>query len=254
MQKSKIEWTDSTWNPITGCTPASEGCKNCYAKKIAETRLKMPDFSKITYYPERLNQITPRQKPKRVFVCSMGDLFHKKVKHEWQIDILLEMVKCSQHTFIILTKRPEEMRLFFDYTYLSQFTLLKRKYPLNNLWLGVTCENQKSADERIPILLSIPAKVHFVSCEPLLEEIDLIKFHHLKNVKNKISWVIAGCETGTNRRPTEHDWIDSLICQCETYKMPIFVKQIEENNKIIKCPKINGKQYLNYPAEAQKGE
>ncbi len=207
MNKTKIEWTDATWNPVTGCTPVSEGCANCYAKRMA-TRLagrcgypKDEPFA-VTLHPDRLDQPLHWKKPRMIFVCSMGDLFHEDVP-SCLLDIPFDFVNqvfaiaamCPQHTFQILTKRPERMLEYLttwpnprevedrrdavEIRMNSEHELSHQRYwvidtwPLPNIWLGVTCENQAAADERIPLLLQCPAAVRFVSIEPMLEAVDV---------------------------------------------------------------------------------
>ncbi len=158
--KSKIEWLDggASWNPIAGCTPISEGCANCYAKTMAETRLRgmfgydKENPFKIAYHFNKLEQPLKWKKPRKIFVCSMGDLFHEDVPTGLIIDIFGVITGADRHTFLILTKRPERMKSFMEY--INRF----RTTPLKNVWLGVTAENQRTADERIPILLSFPAE------------------------------------------------------------------------------------------------
>ena len=224
--KSKIEWLDggASWNPITGCTPISEGCANCYAKTMAETRLRgmfgydKEDPFKVTFHEDKLDQPLKWKKPRKVFVCSMGDLFHEDVPDE-RIDQIMSIILASyiftntrKHTFILLTKRAERMRHYFRYRepmemfktwinicpifsgdvsitfselvkdavygswYKTDSGYINKLWPLPNLWLGVTAENQRTADERIPILLSTPAAKRFVSVEPMLEAMNLTCF------------------------------------------------------------------------------
>jgi len=169
MNKSKIEWTEVTWNPVTGCTPISPGCENCYAKRMA-TRLRgrcgypKDDPFRVTLHPERLNEPLSWKKPRRVFVCSMGDLFHDDVDGGFLCRVFDTIMAAEQHIFLVLTKRPKRMRDFFKRCIHG---------TISNLWVGVTVENQEAANKRIPLLLQTPAAVHFVSCEPLLGPVDL---------------------------------------------------------------------------------
>lgn len=193
MSKSKIQWTEYSWNPVCGCTKVSAGCQNCYAEKMAmrlaamgmATPSKNPEYmgfeegwdGHIELCEHRLDQPLHWKKPRRIFVCSMSDLFHEKVPFEF-IDRVFDVIinKAPQHIYQILTKRPQRMKEYLDrwieayntfYLGLQEFTQFH-----NHLWLGVSVENQKAADERIPILLRIPAAKRFVSCEPALEGID----------------------------------------------------------------------------------
>jgi protein gp37 len=221
MTKSKIEWTDRVWNPVTGCTKVSPGCANCYAERMAKRlrgRCGYPvenPFS-VTLHQDKLVQ-PAFWKPSKVFVCSMSDLFHEDVKTEWLIAIFKRINLYRSHTFQILTKRPERMLQFFNSTN-QQFN------NLPNVWLGVSAENQQTADERIPILLQIPAAVRFVSCEPLLGPIDL-KLQTADCQLPTLNWVICGGESGPGARPMHPDWARSLRDQCQAAGVPFFFKQ-----------------------------
>lgn len=178
---SKIEWTDHTWNPITGCTKTSEGCRNCYAENMAK-RFRGQDGFKLTLHPEKLDIPLMRKKPTTYFVCSMSDLFHEDVPFEFIEKIFNTMVESPQHTFQVLTKRPERMAQFFawwnwfdgEWSGKEKYLALSHDKPFfPNIWLGVTAENQKEASHRIPILLAMPTALRFISVEPMLEAIDL---------------------------------------------------------------------------------
>jgi protein gp37 len=263
MANTKIEWTDKVWNPITGCTPISEGCKNCYAKKMA-CRLQgrhgydKTDPFKITIHSEdKFLEPLKWRKPANVFVCSMGDLFHKDVPTA-EIDKVFAIAAIlPKHNFLFLTKRPERMAEYFSTPakqlaerweeaiyamgisdknddvdsvacYLHNICALG--WPLKNIWLGVTVENQQAADQRLHYLNSIRAAVKFVSCEPLLSGINFkqslgesLKWH-AGGLKNCLSWVIAGGETGHNARPIISNWVESLQKQCAYNSIPFFFK------------------------------
>lgn len=197
---SKIEWTDETWNPITGCTPVSEGCINCYAKRMAyrlRGRFDYPQDEpfRVTFHPDKLDEPLKWIKPRRVFCCSMGDLLHKDVPFEHINKIFAIARLCSHHKFILLTKRPKRILEYYEYLdkydkterVLSEKQLINDAienisgdlfpyapivstagWPLPNVWLGVSIANQKDADEWIPILLQIQAAVRIVSVEPML--------------------------------------------------------------------------------------
>ena len=229
MLKTKIPYVDKTWNPITGCSAISEGCKNCYAKRMANRlrgRYGYPadDPFKVTFHPDRLKEPEKWKKPCKVFVCSMGDLFHEDVDdfdfEQARLDIWHIMESCPQHTFLILTKRPAIMRGF-----------CMTKEPMKHIWLGVTAENQDRADDRIPILLSIPAAVHFVSIEPMLGPVNLNLCWECQveprkcHEHNKIDWVIAGPETGPGARECKSEWIEDLYEQCCLANIPFFDKR-----------------------------
>ena len=238
---TKIEWADEVWNPVTGCTPISEGCQNCYAWRMANRlrgRCGYPadDPFRVTLHPERLGEPLRWKEPRRVFVCSMGDLFHEDVPRWMRFEVMDIILQAKQHTFLILTKRPANMKEFFEWYYSKAGRTIE---TIKNLWLGVTAENQQRADERIPILLQIPAAVRFVSVEPMLGPVDLSLSDGvdlsmsvgtgLKPGKsyliNSLDWVICGGETGPNARSMHPDWVRSLRDQCVEAGVPFFFKQ-----------------------------
>jgi len=250
MSKTKIEWSDVTYNPVTGCTPISEGCDNCYAKRMAQ-RLRgrygypFDDPFKVTLHHDRLSDPLKLKKPRIIFTCSMGDLFHEDVPFEFIRQIFLETKVSSLkgptfrgHTFIFLTKRPGRMLQFWNW-HKEKYRKYPNDYfisddataPNKYIWLGVTAENQQRADERIPLLMQIPAAVRFVSCEPLLSLVNLNLCHECQiepnkctDEHNKIDLVIAGGETGPGARSMHPDWIRSLRDQCQDAETPFFFK------------------------------
>lgn len=263
MSKTKIDWADMVWNPVTGCSKISEGCQNCYAERMSK-RLQLMAPKKysqgfsVKCHPEALQEPLKIKKPQRIFVCSMGDLFHDDVPFEFIAQVYGIMSICKQHTFIVLTKRPQKALEFYQWCEKRQQELYKEpadqniyleylpgeivgpyteKYgdespdeiPLNNVWLGVTAENQTRADERIPILLQIPATVRFVSIEPMLSEIDLqyLCFNGADGFGSlpDLDWVICGGETGPGARPMHPDWVRFLRDQCAAANVPLFFKQ-----------------------------
>ncbi len=233
---SKIEWCDVTWNPITGCTPISEGCQNCYAQRMAN-RLQgrfgypaKPNQFDVTLHASQLG--TPygwTKKPRRIFVCSMGDLYHPDVKEAWR-GIVYDRIRLvyPYHTFMLLTKRPENIQQSFE-AYKNK--TIDSAWPKNQrLWLGVTAENQKRADERIPVLLQIPVAVRFVSVEPMLGPVDLLGQEHIGRIHSKheverLDWVIAGPETGPGARECKPEWIEDLYEQCKAAGVSFFDKR-----------------------------
>lgn len=261
---SKIEWTNETWNPIIGCTKVSPGCDNCYAEKMAcrlasmEHNISAYDYRYIvngtefdkptkwngeTFFAEsQINKPLKRKKPTKYFVCSMGDLFHKSVSFQDVTGIIEIIEKCKQHTFQILTKRPERMKEYFDLLLNGALDYTKlAALPIKNLWLGVTAENQEQAENRIPVLLQIPAKVHFVSIEPMLSFIDLMPaiFYEFEGWKlgienpPKIDWVICGGESGHKARLINPGWVETLRDQCKKLRIPFFFKQWGEHLPIM---------------------
>jgi protein gp37 len=257
MGKTKIEWADSVWNPVTGCTPISEGCRNCYAQRMSKRlagRCGYPadEPFKVTLHPDRFDEPLKWKKPRRVFACSMGDLFHEDVPNEFIDYVFAVMGRSQQHTFILLTKRPERMREYLQAGRYQQ--ILNIAYRLKfrpeglgkgidnpkdmrwwpNVWLGVTAENQQRADERIPILLEIPAAKRFVSVEPMLELINIIRscdvvlgdgnIPAVDGINRWLHWIICGGETGPGARPVHPDWVRSLRDQCIAANVPFFFK------------------------------
>lgn len=254
-ENSKIEWTDATWNPITGCSVVSPGCTNCYAMKLAGTRLKHhhsregltidskagPVWNgKVRLNKEWLPQPINWKRPRRIFVCAHGDLFHESVPFDWIDQVFGSIILSPQHTFQILTKRPERMQEYMREFYGKQRSIIVAAHrisgefsttrvmnaindgPLKNVWLGVSVENQYYADNRIPYLLGTPAAVRFISAEPLLGHIKLM--HTMLN----IDWCIVGGESGPGSRPMHPDWARSLRDQCKAMAVPFFFKQYGE--------------------------
>lgn len=208
---SSIEWTEATWNPLSGCTKISPGCKNCYAERMAKRLLAMgqPRYKngfKLTLHKTALGEPFRWRRPKLVFVNSMSDLFHKDVPATFIMEVFKVMSACPQHTFQILTKRSERLReLAHDLPWAS------------NIWIGVSVENQDYV-YRIDDLRSVPAAIRFLSVEPLLGP---IKKMNLK----KIDWVIVGGESGPNARPMEADWVRSIRDLCKKQRVSFFFKQ-----------------------------
>lgn len=210
---SKIEWTEQTWNPVTGCTKVSPGCKHCYAEVMAKRLQSMgtpgyeDGFTKISLMSDRLQQPYHRKKPTIYFVNSMSDLFHEKVPYSY-IDQVMEVIEeTPHHAYQILTKRAERMHDYF----------LDRLVP-DNAWLGVSVEDKQYGKPRIPYLQAIKAKTRFLSVEPLLENLGRIR---LKG----IHWVIVGGESGNKARPMEEAWALSIRDQCQRAGVDFFFKQ-----------------------------
>lgn len=285
---SNIEWTNKTWNPIIGCSHISPGCDNCYAEKMScrlacmqgqvdnyghvvkwrhneddQHDVKPKSWNGKTHFAEsQLNKPLKRKKPTMYFVCSMGDLFHESVPFEWITKVFNVMAFSPQHTFQILTKRVDRMKKYFESNHFQnqEVRLLEVdgkdiKWPLENVWIGATVENQSQAYKRVPTLLEIPAKLRFLSCEPLLSQLFIKQYlkpsyscskcqsfvGYVDEYKgertcgeceseaiynhDKIDWVICGGETGSKARPLHPDWVRSLRKQCEVTNTPFFFKQ-----------------------------
>jgi protein gp37 len=232
MGVSNIEWTDAVWNPVTGCTPCAIGCQNCYARRMAQRlrgRFGYPadEPFHITLHPERLEEPLHWKKPRRVFVCSMGDLFHEDVPEAFLDRVWGAMIGASQHTYMVLTKRPERM---------AQFTTGE---DLDHIWLGASCSTQADVDANAPYLLRCRAAVPFLSLEPLLGPIKLnLATQCDRNCsgpcafQRKLNWVIVGGESGPGARPCDLTWIRSIVQQCQAARVPCFVKQLGTRARI----------------------
>lgn len=264
MSKSNIEWTDRTWNPVTGCTKVSPGCTNCYAKRDWARLQHLPrynrPFEQVECHPDRLHQPLHWRKPSKIFVCHNGDLFHESVPFEFIDQVFAIMALCQQHIFQVLTKRADRMLKYFNDRREEGFTegnisliygrprrsmpwikslpwnndVAILRWPLPNVWLGVSVEDQQTADERIPPLLQIPAFVRWLSIEPMLTPIDITmaleQFHShspfLTRNPSPVQWVVVGGESGPNARPTVIGHIREVVKQCQAASVPVFVKQL----------------------------
>ena len=211
MRTTKIEWTDKTWNPITGCTKFSEGCTNCYAE-VMSRRLKAMGQDKykngfeVTLHENVLNDPKQWKKPHTIFVCSMSDLFHDIVPFEFVDKVMNTINATPQHKYQILTKRAKRMHEYFTSHVIPQ-----------NAWLGVTIDVAKSK-ERIDYLRQLPATIKFLSCEPLLEDLGGLNLEG-------IDWVIVGGESGVRARPMKEEWAVSIMKQTEEQDSAFFFKQ-----------------------------
>ena len=216
--QSKIEWTDASFNPVMGCTPVSEACTNCYARRMMGRYAgrkgwpASPDA--VTLFPDRLDMPLHWRRPRRIFVVSMGDLFHEAVPFEFIDRVIVTMTSFApQHTYLLLTKRPARMR---------EILLNYEDSPAPNIWLGVTCENQARADERIPLLLQTPAAVYWVSHEPAL---GAITYPPEFLALGPRAWLVTGGESGPGARPSHPDWFRHDRNQCQAAGVPFFFKQ-----------------------------
>lgn len=313
--RSAISWTDATWNPVRGCSRVSEGCRHCYAERVAARfsgpgmpyeglvrigkrsrgigatgpmeRVPLGWNGEVRMVPEHLADPLRWRKPRRVFVNSMSDLFHEKLSNEQIAAVFGVMAASPRHTFQVLTKRAQRMRDWFRWARRelteqqrgivaapntaralldAAFTYAGAAYkpvldvawrqvendpwPLPNVWLGVSVENQEVADERIPLLLETPAVIRFLSCEPLLGPLELrsIRYplgggvtHNMDALKgyggwekprweHAVGWVIVGCESGPGARPADVAWFRSLRDQCEAAGVPFFLKQAHKDH------------------------
>jgi protein gp37 len=235
MAESNIEWTEMTWNPTTGCDKISQGCKNCYAERMAKRLYSMgiekySNKFKITEHQDSLKDPYKWKKRRIVFVNSMSDLFHEKVTDEF-IQNVFNVMKDTEHIYQILTKRSERL-LDFDKN------ILKGKWP-HNIWMGVSVEDGKVID-RIDHLRTTGARVKFLSCEPLIGPLNNLNL-------DKIDWVIVGGESGPKSRKMKEEWVIDIMEQCQKKDISFFFKQWGGVNKKKSGRELNGKTYDDMP-------
>jgi protein gp37 len=235
---SSIEWTHATWNPVTGCSHISAGCAHCYAERFA-LRLQaagMPKYRRgfeVTAHEDEL--LTPQawRKPRMVFLCSMGDLFHAKVPAPFIKRVFEVMQSCPQHQFQVLTKRSKRLKA------------MARMLPWpSNVWMGVTVENEREVG-RIADLQAVPAAVRFLSCEPLLGDIPRLPLEG-------IGWVIVGGESGPGARPMKAEWVRSIQRQCREAEVAFYFKQWGGTRKHLAGRKLDGREYDAMPVAADR--
>ncbi|MCR5658938.1 MAG: phage Gp37/Gp68 family protein [Bacteroidales bacterium] len=213
MSKTKIAWTERTWNPITGCNKISEGCRHCYAEVMARRlqgmgQKRYANGFQLTLHPEALNEPKKIKQPSMFFVCSMADIFHKDVPFDFIDQIMNVIAETPRHTYQILTKRHERLQEYF----------LSRNHLPTNMWVGVTVENENHL-ERIGYLRSLDYDgVKFLSCEPLLGDLGSLDLQG-------IDWVIVGGESGQQARPMSKEWAMNIQRQCAEQNVPFFFKQ-----------------------------
>src|SRR6266851_5143465 len=235
--RSHIEWTDATWNPLRGCTKVSPGCKHCYAETFAERFRGVPGHPyeqgfDLRLVPEKLEDPLRWRKPRRVFVNSMSDLFHEDVPDEFIWQVFAVMANARQHTFQVLTKRADRLAVLLatgrnaPYFYGNvRGTAFRMKlsdsftWPLPNCWIGVSCEDRKHGLPRLDLLRQTPAAVRFVSFEPLLEDLGTVAL-------TGIGWAIIGGESGAGARRCDLAWIRGIVDQCRAAGVACFVKQL----------------------------
>jgi protein gp37 len=269
---TSIQWTDKSWNPVRGCSRVSEGCRNCYAEKVAArfsdkgqayeglaTRSPARWTGEVRLIEEHLEDPLKWKRPRRIFVNSMSDLFHEGLSDADIDRVFAVMALAGHHKFQVLTKRAARLRRYFaelvrvnppvssrpvdvpaahrrvkalademsaSINYRHHYNNL---WPLPNVWLGVSTEDQKTADERIPLLLQTPAAVRFISAEPLLSPVNLYNYLDrpgLYDAAQRIDWVIVGGESGPEARPFELSWARSLVGQCRVAGVACFMKQL----------------------------
>lgn len=298
QREQGIAWTDQTWNPLRGCSRVSPGCENCYAERTAArftgpgqayeglaqiTKAGRPQWTgKVRLVLEHLADPLRWKRPRRVFVNSMSDVFHDEVSNETIAAIFGVMSQAPRHVFQVLTKRPERMVAWFawiDSLSMSPIETLAYctgragvrelvgcwepapAWPLPNVWLGVTTEDQQRAEERVPLLLRTPAAKRFVSVEPQLGHVDLTTIGEyqgeplsaLEEVvghieRARLDWVITGAESGPGARPYDLYWARSLRNQCQRAHVAFFLKQIIVNGKKVSTPLLDGVKHAEFPS------
>ena len=262
-----IEWTDETWNPVTGCTKVSPGCDHCYAERVTERFHGQGSFEQILLHPDRLDKPLHWRKPRRIFVNSMSDLFHERVPMAFIAHVFAVMGYAPQHTFQVLTKRHGRMHHLMrspefwhevGYTLTAKVDPTARSFetlPLPNVHLGVSVEDQHWADIRIPALLDTPAAVRFISAEPLLGPVSLrwakwaplINANHLDGAR-MLDWVIVGGESGPGARPMDPQWARALRDQCVEAGVPFLFKQWGGIRPKAGGRELDGRTWDEYPA------
>lgn len=215
-EQSSIEWTDATWNPVRGCTKVSPGCKHCYAETFAERFRGVPGHPyeqgfDLRLVPDKLEEPLRWRVPRRIFVNSMSDLFHEQVPDAYVLQVAQVMEKASWHTYQVLTKRAERMRALLG-------KKLRSVAGASHIWWGVSVEDRKHGLPRISQLRAAPARVRFLSIEPLLEDLGALDL-------DGISWVIVGGESGRGARPMLPTWVRAIRTQCRRARVPFFFKQ-----------------------------
>jgi protein gp37 len=245
MGETKITWATTSWNPVTGCTPISPGCKNCYARAMAKRLqgLGRKGYEKgfePTFHADKLmDPLHWKKKPRTVFVCSMGDFFNVEIDDHFKMATMAVMRKAieigNRLTFILLTKRP-----VLAHRFLETVPGWPDAQIFRHFWLGVTAETQEWWDHRVPLLLETPAQHRFVSIEPMLERVAVEKHAHA------LDWVIVGGESGPGARPMEEDWARDVMQQCDVADVPFHLKQYA-GYRPEKCPELDGRRYTAMP-------
>ena len=235
---STIEWTDATWNPVRGCTKVSPGCKNCYAKTFAERFRGVPGHPyergfEIRTVPEKLREPLKWRRPRKIFVNSMSDLFHPEVSDDYIIQVVRIMLEADWHHYQVLTKRAVRLRNLLE-------TKLSFASNVAHIWWGVSVEDKAYGVPRIAELRSTPARVKFLSVEPLLEDLGQLNLR-------SIDWIIVGGESGHGARPMPETWVQNILKQCETQNVAFFFKQWGGTNKKKTGRRLNGRTYDTLP-------
>ncbi len=250
---TKISWCDETWNPVTGCTKIAQGCVNCYAERMSKRLKAMGQHKyrnefKVTCHEGSLGEPLRWKKAKRIFVCSMSDLFHEDVCRQYIELVFSTMEQADHHTFLVLTKRIQRAAELL--TYYDRIGRFRGSWPLPNVHLGTSCSTQADLDANLPELLRCPAAVRWLSLEPMLEKLrlgftraptddDYRGWHAdgpidsvITTRAQAIGGVVVGCESGPGRRPCKIEWIESVVDQCDDAGVPVYVKQLDLGGRV----------------------
>jgi protein gp37 len=241
-EKSSIEWTDATWNPVRGCTKISPGCTHCYAETFAERFRGVKDHPfeqgfDLRLVPDKLGAPSAWRKPRRIFVNSMSDLFHDQVPSDYIEQVAREMAEANWHTYQVLTKRSSRMAQLLK-------TRLRFAAGLTHIWWGVSVENQEYGLPRIDHLRDAPVRTRFLSVEPLLEDLGQINL-------TGIHWVIVGGESGPGARPMDRKWVVTIRKQCHDNQVPFFFKQWGGTRKSQTGRLLDGRTYDEMPCSTE---
>lgn len=237
--KTKIEWTECSWNPITGCTKISDGCKNCYAERLTKRLVAMHNpryFNgfQVTVHDDLIEAPKKWKTPRKIFVNSMSDLFHESVSDDIILLIFKTMNECPQHQFQVLTKRPERLQ---ELGKLINWT--------DNIWMGVTVESNAYLN-RIDYLRDSDAHIKFISAEPLLSDLDDIDLQG-------VDWIIVGGESGPGAREIKKEWVENILLSARRHNTAFFFKQWGGTNKKKNGRELNGQTYDEYPIKQENG-
>jgi protein gp37 len=241
--KTEIEWSEASWNPTTGCDKISEGCKHCYAHDVAKylQTLGNPKYKlgmQVTDHGGKYLDVPKKwRKGKRIFIDSMGDLFHDDVSDDFILQVLAVMLECPQHQFQLLTKRPERMQRLFSKIYEDD------SETVSNLWVGVTAENQRRWEDRIPMLIDTPASIRWVSIGPMLSAVDVSDY------VDKLDWVVieGECQPQGKWREMKEEWVLDVRDKCVDAGTPFFFKNWNARGLKVATRVLDGRTWSEYP-------
>lgn len=283
MRKTRIEWTETTWNPIRGCSKVSPGCAHCYAERMAArfagrgqpyeglVDVRGRWTGNVRVLPDKIEAPLRWTKPRLVFVNSMSDLFHEEIDDETILAIFKTMQTARMHTYQILTKRADRMLEWFNEVWMESGLAFGLRALPPHIWVGVTAEDQEHVNMRVPLLVAAPVSTRFVSVEPIVGEVNLslwlsnpyvypggapdeLLYSTRENpdgtVAANLDWVIAGCESGPHRRRAHVDWFRMLRDQCVDAGVPFFLKQADLGEGLVKMPSLDGQTWAQRPEGA----